>query len=73
MIEAITAAMVQDEARLAETGAAAAGLASLRYVLFDRKSHPCPPGVHVALVQVACELRDRARFLRSFIVPRVDA
>lgn len=72
-IEVITAERIEREASLADASRVAASLASLRFVLFDRKSPPCTPGLHAVLVQVAGEFRDRARFVRSLAAPGGEA
>jgi hypothetical protein len=73
MIEVVTVRQIRDEARLLEAGAASAGLASLRYVLFDRSHFPCPPGVHVVLAGISREFAARAVELRRLVMPRTDA
>lgn len=67
MIRVVTKEEIRDSHDLARASSASAGLASLRYVLFDRASVVPGPGTHRVLAIVSNEFDARARELQGFL------
>ena len=67
MIREVTKMEIREAHDLAHASAVSAGLASLRFVLFDQKSPPCTPGLHHVLSVVAHEFDEASVMLRGFL------